>query len=263
MKKKLMTTLALTGLIGGVACATNVVSSANIVGYVKTPTPEAGSFNIISLVQFSDGSDTVNIQDAIGNMDSLNASDTWDNADKLYIWTGLNYSKFGLFQPTSGSSYWATYGTEWIFGTCIASEEELSRGNAVWYATGTGGTSTNVVVSGDVYVDDTFDIAVSEGFNILSYPYSSNINLTNMVVSNATASTTWENADKIFVFNGSNYEKFGLFAGATGDFWALYGTEWIFGTCTPASKTLNLGQGFWFESDSAKTISYSKIYNVD
>jgi len=263
MKKFLMTAL-LTGLIATAYADSNVVSSANIVGYVQTETPAAGAFNIVSLVQFSDGSNTVHIQDAIGNMSNLNASATWDNADKIYAWNGLGYNRYGLFQPASSDPYWSVYGTEWIFGTCVSAEAQLTRGEAIWYATGIGGTSTNATVSGDVYLDDTFDVTVPEGFSILSYPYSSSVNMTNLVISNATASATWEDADKTYVFNGSNYDKYGLFQPVSGDpYWSVYGTEWIFGTCLPSDKELNLGQGFWYESGNTKTIGFSKIYSVE
>ncbi len=265
--KKILITALLTGLIAGTAFAdSNIVSSANIVGYVQTDTPAAGSFNIVSLVQFSNGSNTVHIQDAIGNMDSLNASDTWNNADKLYVWTGMDYDKYGLFQPVTGDCYWSIYNAMvWITKTCVATDAQLNRGEALWYATGAGGTSTNVTASGNVYLDETFDISIPEGFSILAYPYSSDINLTNLVISSATASDVWGTADKIYFFTGSTYEKYGLFQPASGSpYWSTYNAMvWITKTCVPTDKELALGQGFWYESDSAKTIEFSKIYTID
>jgi hypothetical protein len=262
--KKSLAILAFAATAFVTSYAQTTVSSANIVGYVQTQTPAEGAYNIISLVQFSDGTDSVNIQDAIANLDALNSSATWDAADKIYIWNGANYAKYGLFQPATGSPYWSAYGLAWAGGSPAVADVQLYRGAAVWYATGTGGVATNVTISGDVYLDDTYEVAVPEGLSILAYPYSSSINLTNLVISNATAAATWNNADKIYIFNGSNYSKYGLFQPASGDpYWSAYGLAWAGGSPAVANVELNLGQGFWYESDTAKTIGFGKIYSIE
>jgi len=264
--KKFLTTIAVTALISGVSFAdSNVVSSANVVGYVQTETPAAGSFNIVSLVQFSNGSNTVHIQDAIGNMDVLNASAAWNNADKLITWNG-GYLKYGLYQPASGDAYWMASGAGWsIPALASAADVELKRGEGVWYLTGTGGSSTNITVSGDVFLDDTFNVDLVGTLTLLSYPYSSDINLTNMVVSNATASATWVDADKVIVWNGG-YVKYGLYQPASGDaYWMASGAGWsIPALASPADVSVGLGQGFWYQAPAgAKTISFIKIYTID
>ncbi len=249
----------------------NVVSSANIVGYIQTDSPEAGKFNIVSLVQFSDGSNTVHIQDAINNLDQLNSAGTdgWDDADKLIIWNGDNYEKYGLFHESAGSNYWMESGGKWDrAGRESPADAYLSRGFAVWYISGIGGTPTNFTTSGDVYLDDTFDVTLNGQLSILSYPYSSSINLTNLVISNATAAGTdgWDDADKIIVFTGLNYEKYGLFQPPTGSpYWMESGGKWDrAGRESPDTLELDLGSGFWYVSPSGvKTIGFTRIYDLD
>lgn len=264
--KKFLTTVVVTGLIAGFAFAdSNVVSSANIVGYVQTETPAAGSFNIVSLVQFSDGSNTVHIQSAIGNMDALNASATWDNADKLITWNG-GYVTYGLYQPTVGDAYWMADGIGWSFSQfASAADVQLARGEGIWYKTGLGGVSTNATVSGDVFLDDTFDVELVGTLTLLSYPYSSDINLTNLVVSNATASAVWAEADKVIVWNGG-YVQYGLYQPTVGSpYWMADGIGWSFSQFASAADVkIDLGNGFWYRSvEGAKTIGFSKIYTID
>lgn len=241
------------------------VTSASIMGYTKIATPASGNLGIISLVQFSTGSNTVHIQEAIADLSPLNASATWGSADKLIVWNG-GYLKYGLYQPVAGDPYWMADGIGWnIPAAASAADVELSRGTAIWYATGSSGISTNVLVSGDVFLDDTFDVELIGSLTLLAYPYSSNVNLTNLVVSNATASATWSNADKIILWNGG-YLKYGLYAPAAGDpYWMADGIGWnIPDAASAADITVNLGSGFWYQSPAgAKTIGFSKIYSAD
>ena len=243
----------------------NVVSSANVVGYVQKEIPSAGNFDIFSVTQFSDGSNTVHIQDAIDNIGDLNASATWGNADKLIVWNG-SYLQYGLYQPADGEPYWMLDGAGWAIPSLAApSDVLLSRGEGVWFLTGTDGVSTNAYVSGDVFMDDSFNVDLVGTLTLLSYPYTSEINLTNLVVSNATASATWANADKVIAWNGS-YVQYGLYQPASGaPYWMLDGAGWaIPSLAAPSSVALDLGKGFWYLSvHGAKTVGFSRIYTVE
>ncbi|MFA7369320.1 MAG: hypothetical protein WC334_06725 [Kiritimatiellales bacterium] len=245
---------------------TNTVSSANIVGYVQTQTPSSNSFDIISLVQFSDGSDSVNIQSAIANLSNLTASTTWSNADKLIIWNG-GYVTFGLYKPSSGNPYWMASGAGWsIPAFAKQATNQLERGKGVWFQAGANSHGTNMIVSGDVFLDNTFDVNLVGTLTLLAYPYSSDINLTNMVISNATAAATWVNADKLVIWNGG-YVSYGLYQPTSGNpYWMASGAGWsIPAFAKPTTNvTINLGKGFWYQSVSgAKTIRFNKIYSVN
>jgi hypothetical protein len=183
----------------------------------------------------------------------------------LITWNGT-YTQFGLYEPTSGDPYWMANGPGWSIPSFAApANVQLDRGKGVWFMTGTGGNATNIVVSGDVFLDDTFTVNLVGTLTLLSYPYSSDINLTNLVVSNANASAAWTNADKIVVWTGT-YVQYGLYQPATGSpFWMANGPGWsIPSFAAPANVNLNLGEGFWYASPSgSKTIGFSKIYTVE
>ncbi|MBI9020318.1 MAG: hypothetical protein JEZ10_03570 [Verrucomicrobia bacterium] len=279
--KKLLTIIAVTGLISGFAFAdSNVVSSANIVGYVQSATPPAGVFKIVALTQFSDGTtnNTVSIQDVIGNLSDLNADVAGSSAagaDKLHVYTGIGYSSYALFQPAAGDPYWlSTSDAEWFipgYESTPPSTDTFSRGAAVWYATAAGGASTNMISSGDVYLDDTFSVTVPGGYSLLAYPYSSDITLDTLVISNATADVAGSSAasaDKLHIYTGIGYESYALFQPATGDpYWlSTAAAEWFipgYESTPPSTNTIGLGTGFWFETATGKTIGFEKIYTIN
>ena len=264
--KKLMITL--TMVLGVTAyVAADSVTTGNVSGYVKTLAPAADGYEIISIASFGTN-DTVNIQDAIMNLEDLNASTVKANSDKIIVWNGSSYDEYGLYDDGGTNSFWMETGS---LGWVIASQAApanimISRQDAVWFKTGTGGTVNSIVTSGSVRNDDQFDATTGDGFTLLAYPFTSSINLTNLVVSNATASVTKTSADKIIVWNGSSYDEYGLYDdGGTNSFWMETGSlGWVISSqATPTSTDLPLGKGFWYESvDGAKTIGFEQIYTL-
>jgi hypothetical protein len=271
MKKTL--TIAAAALISASAFA-QTVTSANVVGYVKTGTPDAGSFDIIAASQFSDGTNsTISIQDIIGNKDALNAAayPNKANADKIHVWTGSGYTSYGLYD-TGTEVYWMDMANgAWNspFGVAAASTDVIPRGTGLWFETGAGGTSTNVISSGDVFNDGQFDVDLVSSFDIITFPFSSTVSLTNLVVSNAVAAAypNKANADKIYVWTGSGYASYGLYDAGTETFWMDMGNgAWNspFGVAVEATDTIDLGVGFWYESPAgAKTIGFTQNYTLD
>ena len=262
MKKTLL--IAAAALVSASAFA-QTVSSANIVGYVKTDTPADDGFKMIAALPFGIGTnETVDIQDVIANTDVLTASTTYENADKLMIFDG-SYTSYGLYAGTS-SNYWMAAGAAWVVAPLpkTPAAVSLNRGDAIWIKAGSGAPSTNVVMSGDVYADGTISVDVSAGFNMIAYPYSSTINLTDLTITNATASTVFDDADKIMIFDGS-YTTYGLYAGTSSNYWMAAGAAWVVAPLPkiPASVDVDLGSGFWFRTDTSKTIGFTQNYTLD
>jgi len=260
--------ITLTMALGVTAyVAADSVTTGNVLGYVKTAAPAADGFEIISIASFGTN-DTVNIQDAIMNLEDLNASTVKANADKIIVWDGSSYDGYGLYNDNGTNSFWMSTGSAgWdIPSLAVPVNVTISRQDAVWFQTGTGGTANSIVTSGSVRDDDQFDAPVGDGFTLLAYPFTSSINLTNLVVSNATASVTKANADKIIVWNGSSYDEYGLYDDAgTNAFWmstSVAGWD-ISMLAAPTSADLSLGKGFWYKSeDGAKTLGFEQIYTL-
>ncbi len=275
--------LALTILTAvSFAAHAQTVGSANVMGYTKLTTPTAGSFDLLALTQFSDGTtnNTLSIQDVISNLSDLNSDGLGSGAtgaDKLYVYNGSGYDQYALFQPVAGAPYWASISEGgWTSGLEFlgvnASSATIDRGTACWLETGIGGSATNALSSGNVYLDATLDITVGSGFSLLAYPYSSSVNLTNMTITGAVGDGLGSgaaNADKLYAYNGSGYDQYALFQPAAGDpYWASISEGgWTSGLeflgVNPANVTVELGAGFWFETATGKTIGFEKIYNIN
>jgi hypothetical protein len=263
MKKMLAILIAGVAVTAVSYAATNVVTSANIVGYVQTQSPANNGFKMIAALPFDATQDTVSIQDFIANKGVLTASTNLASADKILIFDGV-YSIFGLYAGAT-SNYWMKSGFAWTIPTFpkTPATNRLARGSAVWIQAGAGAPSTNVTMSGDVYMDNTFTVNVSAGFNMIAYPYCSSIKLTDLVISNATASTNLDSADKIMIFDGV-YSTYGLYAGAGSNYWMKSGAAWIVPAFpkTAATNEINFGSGFWFRTGTSKTIGFTKNYTI-
>jgi hypothetical protein len=138
------------------------------------------------------------------------------------------------------------------------------RGQAVWFQAASGASSTNMIINGDVFLDETFSVNLSGTLMLLAYPYSADINLKDLVVSNATAATVITNADRIVAWNGSSYTTYGYYKnGTNGPFWMVSGLGWsVPSQAKPTTNvTINLGKGFWYQTTNAtKTIGFSTAY---
>jgi hypothetical protein len=282
MKKMTTILIAGTAIAAASYAQTTTVSSANIVGYAQAQTPPSGVFKIIALTQFSDGTtnNSVDIQDVINNPSDLNADIAGSGAagaDKLHVYTGAGYSSYALFQPSSGTPYWASVNElGWTSGLEFmgvnATTDLIGRGAAIWYETAAGGASTNLITSGDVYLDNTFSVTIPSGYSLLAYPYSSDITLDQLVISNATSAVAGSGAvgaDKLHVYTGAGYESYALFQPASGaPYWASVNElGWTAGLeflgVAVATNTISLGAGFWYETVAGKTIGFEKIYIIE
>jgi len=277
MKKTLI--IAAAALVSASAFS-QTVSSANVVGYIQSTTPAAGSYDIVSLGILGTN-DTVDIQQAVANQGVLNsggsilgnAAGALAAVDKLLVWTGSGYNTYGLY--AGASNFWMiSTSLGWSkSASALPSSATITRGQGVWFQTGTGGISTNLMTAGEVPNDGTYDVNLNAGFSLIAYPYSATINLTNLVVNNATASGSILGnaagaialADKIYVWSGSGYNTYGLYAGAS-NFWMVSTSlGWSkSASAAPSAANIDLGKGIWYESvDGAKTIGFTQNYTID
>ena len=267
--KKFMVTAVVTGLIGGAASAqTNVVSSANIVGYVQTASPASNKLDIVSLVQFSAGSNSVNIQKAIANVSNLHSAAIITNADRLITWNGAVYTTYGLYKNGTNGPFWMVNGSGWtVPALAKPASNSFARGQAAWFQAANGASSTNVIFSGDVFQDQSYSMNLSGTLTLISYPYSADINLKDLVVSNATYASAITNADRIITWNGSVYTTYGFYkSGTNGPFWMVNGSGWtVPALAKPTTNvTVNLSKGFWYQTtNGVKPVGFSQIYQIN
>jgi hypothetical protein len=270
--KRFIVTAVIASLISGAAFAqetpTNVVSSANIVGYVQTTTPASNKLDIVSLAQFSTGSNSVNIQSIFANMSSLRSGRVITNVDRLITWNGSVYTTYGLYQSNAVGPFWMANGAAWTTPALPKNPAnvQLSRGTAAWFQSAPVSTLTNFVASGNVFLDGTYSVKLNGTLMLLSYPYSADININQLVVTNAYAGRSITNVDRIITWNGTVYTTYGLYqSNSVGPFWMANGAAWTTPALpkNPSSAMINLGKGFWYQTVSTgatKTIGFRCSY---
>ncbi len=187
-------------LIAGVSFAqTNEVVSKNAVGYVKISLT-ADQFKIISMpFNMVDGS-SITVGEALGDM---------PDSTVVYIFNGISYN----------SEQYLT-GPGWLPGTNV-----ITRGQSFWVKSP---SDKDVFLMGEVpdSGDAQTSITLQTGYQLISYPYPTDIDLMNTAISSNAV-----DSDQIFVFNGSSYVPYNYLAGA----------GWL-----PDSFTIQPGVGFWY-----------------
>jgi len=213
MKKYLLTATLLAGLIGSSAFAvTNTVTSANIVGYIKDNAPVG--YHITGM-QFDNATNTP--QTVYGN--------TLPKGSKVYKFNGSDYvtaQYTDVFVPGTGLV------TKWNASI------NLSLGDGYWLQVP---GATNAILSGNVPMDASITNHISEGLQILSYPYPVDRVVTNL-------GFLPSKGDKIYVFNGNDYitSKYtDVFVPGTG-----LVTKW-----NNETLAIPAGSGFWYETTNA------------
>lgn len=172
--KKFIGPLVIASLIGGAAFAqsTNVVSSANVVGYNQITIP-SNQYVMVSM-QFDNTNNTVQ-----GLFPAL------PSGSKAYIW---NPSAQGYIICSRGPANWGTSGTN-----------RVVKGSGI-FLQGPANFQTNIYLSGDVPTTETTMVSRLPGYTMMSYPYPVDVTLTNMAVAKGAVS-----GNKIYFWNGTGY----------------------------------------------------------
>jgi len=219
--KKSMVALLLSGIISGAASAQSV-SSANIVGYVKAIHP---SGRVIAAMQFNNGTNTP--ETVYGDSLPLNS--------KIYVWNGSGYTiaTYGqVFVPGQGSV------TKWDTNPL------LEAGRAYWVETP---SEVEAIISGDVLMDESIEIEIHEGLQLLTFPYPVERTITDL-------GFTPSIGDKLYVWNSE-----------TGYVIITYGPVFVPGQGSVTkwdneSLTVKVGEGFWYSAVLDNTWSVAKPF---
>jgi len=213
--KKILITALLTGLIAGVAFAdSNVVSSANIVGYVMLPEPSSG-VDIVSPQFLLSSESPMTLGEAFSDL----AEETL-----LYSWDGTNYTSY---------IYYNGYGWyDFPAFSDLQNDVVVNPGQAFWLSA----AGTNALTSGDVPSADTVTNVVVEGINLIANPYP--VALTLGSISNQVGSTTLSDEDLLYAWDGSTYVSYAYYEGyGWYDFPAFSGLQ--------NDVEIPVGKGFW------------------
>lgn len=169
MKKKVIVTAVISGLISGAAFAqTNVVSSANVVGYNQITVP-SNQLVLVSL-DFDNTNNTIN--GLFGTLPVGSKVSRWNTGTQQYI------------ASTKSVGGWGTAGTN-----------KIEKGTGVFVQL-PANVQTNIYFSGDVPMSETTLVYKVNGLAVISYPYPVDTPFTNTAVAK-----TAKVGDKISVWN--------------------------------------------------------------
>jgi hypothetical protein len=231
----------MAGLLAGEAKAQDTVTSVNVVGFSTEDAP-ANQWTLIS-PPFTQVDGTTNTLMSVFGTDQLAQHPNPNFIDRVaYYQTGSQTYQFWGQRPGSNTFFKANNGTEWV--AMIPGDPICPPGTAIWFVP-RAGTSKTLKFSGQVVDVATQSVEIISGLQLISYPFSTEIALTNMALSSQAAASPNPNlADKIKIWEGDGYQFYGLHS-TYGWIKANSGSEWV--QFIAASNTIALNEGFWFD----------------
>jgi len=235
--KKILIVLTAVLMIGAIFVMADVTSQ-NVVGFSKVTIPATNGLTLIA-IPFDAFSNT--LAGVFGTNQLIQGTTkSAANADKVYIWNATLQSFASYAQLTNGEFY-SLSGWPASKATNI-----MSPGMGFWLQSSpTTAVSRTITIMGEVVSVLTQSVEIIAGLQQISYPFSSSIALTNTDFGsdgiNKGTTKSAANADKIYVWVVSQYVAYAL--NGTDSKW--YNVSGWPGT--PATNTLQMGEGFWFQ----------------
>jgi hypothetical protein len=249
MKNKFVTTGLLALLITALPAFSqnDAVYSVNIIGMQKVNTAPASSGGLTMLsMPFDLNEPTI---DKVVGTNGIAAA-TAASADNVLIFNPItqSYTTYWLFFSTNPS-----FNRKWRSSSGFATNVFLSPGAGVWYRSRAASNQVITLV-GDVVNKSAVTNLIRPGLQVLSYPFSSSIVMSDLKLTNGTAATTAANADNIQLYNPETQ---------------LYTTYWLFFSTNPSfnrrwrssagfatNVVIQSGSAFWYRSRGTENINW-------
>lgn len=217
------------------------VISRNAVGLVKVTIPPVGGYNLIAVGFASAAGGHLTLLDVFGT-NQLIKSDVFQDTDKIHLWTPERQALVVYAQKPSGQFYRQA---DWSSGS--PTNPVIPGGRAMWLQSPAAAVAARTIcIVGQVVTSNVATNTMLTGYQCIGSSFSSEIVLTNnnWLADGATGSNIKAKADQIMVWNGADYDRYGL---ATDGRWYNL-TNWITSGGTPVERILVPGQGGWYLS---------------
>jgi hypothetical protein len=255
--KRLLSIAVAVGLVAALApAASNVVQSANVVGYNTVTLPQAGA--ILATVNWEQIDGTTNtLSKCLGS--ELQDSTSPSTADRVTIWDPgtLTYQTWAMY--TDKVFYKANNLAQW--NLAIAGDPEIPAGAGFWIEPAGGASGPkDLTLAGQAIGVDTQSVTIVAAPQMIGYTYSADIPLQDMDFSNGTGSVSPATADRVSVWLGSAYQVYAMY---TDMVWYKANDLAEWNLAIAATNTISMGEGFWYEPVSSFPWSEAIPYTID
>ncbi len=256
------------------SAATNVVSSANVVGYIQVVDPASNRYVLIS-APFNSGTGTVSTLMDIFGTNQLRQYASIVRCDRVITWDIAQQKYVEFAQKTNGLFYSSTN-----FGSTAPSvNPTVTRGQALWILSPSAAyapTSRVIYISGNVPNDGAYTNSIvgnsGSPYNFIANPYPVEMDINSLINTNdgAKGNASQVRADKIMLWNDASQQyinlalKLNTNTPAVNNKW-LYQTN--FGSSVTSAPVFKIqpGQGFWYQTTNAFTwveaLTYTNAFN--
>ena len=243
---------ALSILFNGISMAENQTVTSDIVGIVKIQ-KEPGLFKFIGCNFESTTNSTF---EEFTEVTQFSADTSQKKADKII--TDVNSSnvrdRYVLYESTP-----AQWRNKDDFTTPNPDGIPMQTGQAVWLKSKNdtfNNSLTSFTFTGEVVKAPQQSFKIKEGQQLICFPFSCDINITDLVVAGGTASTNGNHADKIYMLDYLDGEKlpyayFGLYEneGGTVEWKKLKKSNKNFEfTEDEVTRVISIGEGFFYQA---------------
>ncbi len=239
---RISTAVTALGLAATVTlAATNEVVSVNVVGYAKVNVP--AQKYVLASIGFNAMDPNATVQELFG--DQLTGGFGFADGDHIYMWDAAQQKYILLYKQSTGGVF---PNDGWLNGeTLEPATNKVTPGMAFWLESVQVADQT-VTMLGEVVSAATMPVALVEGFNFVSYPYSADQALTNttMQADGAVGGFGYADSDHLYSWDVANQKYEIFYLQNSGGIFPNDG--WINGeSLEPATKVLALAEGYWYE----------------
>lgn len=231
------------------------VYSVNVVGFQKKELAPAGEF-ILTAPPFETGA--TNTLLSIFGTNTLKQDNNFLNCDRVMVFDPVEQVYQAWAQWTDGVFYKANNLSEW--NQSIAGNPEIPRGVGYWIvAASDSEAGRTITYVGDVALSESEPVNILEGFQILAYPFSSDIALqdTSFFDDGAANNNNFLLSDRVHVYDSGTYQAYALWT--DGQWYRANNlAEWNQGIL--ATNDLFLGGGFFYEAKTNMSWNESNPY---
>ena len=236
--------VATTLLLASWASAqTAEVFSLNVVGFQKVTVSPSNTGAGLFLESTPFEQDLSNIDGVVGTNGTAGITAAQGDNVILFDKYTQGYITYWLFSHVNPA-----LNRHWRSGSGLATNVYLYPGMGYWHKNQSG-SNLNIVLVGDVVADGTVTNAIVPGLQLISYPFSTSIRMTDMTLTNGTPGTTAAQADNIMLYENQSFVTYWLFSHAN----PTLHRKWRSGSGLATNVFIQPGRGFWYRSRSAET----------